>query len=541
MPVFDGVGPGLYRENAFRITGLAVDATPRDIRRRAERLRVMGQVGMSAASEPGVLPSSLPPDETVVQRAMQRLRDPAARLVDELFWFWPAPDGAPDEAMAALRGGDLDAAEEEWRRLSTTAVEPGGTAAEPGDMDGLLAALRGGGAASSQDVLAAAVAVHNLAVLAHTRALDVDEVDDVDGGTWDQWALALSRWRDVHATDAVWKLLEERVRRIDDPRLTPATVREMRAALPTTILSINATLAVRAYHDDRKDDAAEHVAIMRGSGFDQALIDDALRGAVEPDLTRLRAMCDDAERAADADPASGDQAATRLLDRSAPLLAMLGFAFPQRHPVLQGAADAVALRVLRCVVPFVTETSRWDDGSRLLRRALPLAATSAVKDRIKENLEQATAQLQYLTCTFCKQNPADDACAFEQKMHGDVKRQVVGSARGGPQIQYTWRTVSVHIPRCASCMAAHTPKSPRRDSIGCGATLLIFVLSIPAFILAGPGLGFGTLGVGLIAGFFTIATIAKNAVPGEPIRTFEPVKQLIAQGWALGEQPPHLR
>ncbi|MEV5409198.1 hypothetical protein AB0K60_10235 [Thermopolyspora sp. NPDC052614] len=537
MPVFDGVGPGLYRENAFRITGLAVDATPRDIRRSAERLRVMEKVGLAASPGPSVLPPPRPPDETVVQRAMQRLRDPGARLVDELFWFWPAPNGTPDDAMAALRGGDLDAAEREWSRLRP-AAEHGDADDGPGGMGGLLAALRGGDTPSSPDALAGAVAVHNLAVLAHTRALDADELDD---GSRDQWERALAHWRDAHATDAVWELLEERVRRIDDPRLTPATVREMRAALPTTLLSINAGLAVRAYHDDRTDDAAEHVALMRGSGFDGALIDDALRGAVEPDLARLRAMCDDAERAADADPATGDQAATRLLDRSAPLLTMLAFAFPERHPVLQGAADDVALKVLRCVVPFVTETGRWDAGVDLLERAVPLAATPATKDRIRENLDRARDQLQYLTCQFCEQNPADDACAYEQKLYGEVEPSVVGWADGGPQIQVTWRTATVRVPRCASCMAAHAPKSPTAPRLGCAGTLLILALSIPAFAAAGPGLGFGVIGIGLIGGFFTLAASgSQGGVPQQPVQAFEPVRYLIAQGWRLGERPPNL-
>src|SRR5215475_6551381 len=95
------VGPEIYRQNAFRLTGLTVTATNRDIRRRAEQLQVAAQFGADAGGSGGVLPLPEAPGTTAVQEAIERLRDPVHRLVDELFWIWPAPGGGPDEAMAA--------------------------------------------------------------------------------------------------------------------------------------------------------------------------------------------------------------------------------------------------------------------------------------------------------------------------------------------------------------------------------------------------------------------------------------------------------
>jgi flagellar motor protein MotB len=152
------VGPGLYRDNAFRVTGLAVDATPRDIRRRSDRLRMMNRLGTGQDDEPVLLPPGEPVDAEAYEQAVQRLRDPVCRLVDELFWFWPV--GGTDPAMDALRRGETDEAARIWRDSSS------------------------------------AVAAHNLAVLTHVRALE-------DGGPWER---AFAHWRAVVDDDRVtWR------------------------------------------------------------------------------------------------------------------------------------------------------------------------------------------------------------------------------------------------------------------------------------------------------------------------------------------------
>ena len=101
----------LYANNAFRLSGLPASATSRDIRRRSEQLRVMAQLGTGTDTGQGVLPLAERPGAAAVADALERLRDPSRRLVDELFWFWPAES---DEAMAALRRGDADAAMNTW-------------------------------------------------------------------------------------------------------------------------------------------------------------------------------------------------------------------------------------------------------------------------------------------------------------------------------------------------------------------------------------------------------------------------------------------
>jgi hypothetical protein len=124
----------LYRANAFRVAGLAVDATPGDIRRRTAELRAARALDAAAPTNRQALPLHPPPGIEQVETAVARLRDPLSRLVDGFFWFWP--DGDADPGLTALTAGDVDRAEQAWDSARTPA------------------------------------AIHNLAVLNHALALD---------------------------------------------------------------------------------------------------------------------------------------------------------------------------------------------------------------------------------------------------------------------------------------------------------------------------------------------------------------------------------
>src|ERR1700722_19292422 len=77
--------PELFRDNAFRVTGLPVDSTAGDIVRREERIRMAAKFG-GGAHIPSPLPISPAPSGDMVRAAVDRLRDPERRLVDEFFW-----------------------------------------------------------------------------------------------------------------------------------------------------------------------------------------------------------------------------------------------------------------------------------------------------------------------------------------------------------------------------------------------------------------------------------------------------------------------
>ncbi|MEU6854106.1 hypothetical protein ABZ901_29785, partial [Actinacidiphila alni] len=106
-------GPDLYRNNAFRITGLPTDASAARIRRAREEALLLTRLAPARST------TAAPPEGEAVRTAYEVLRDPVARLVHELLWTWP--DG-PEGTVT----GHADAVEQ--HRAALEATEGSGTA-----------------------------------------------------------------------------------------------------------------------------------------------------------------------------------------------------------------------------------------------------------------------------------------------------------------------------------------------------------------------------------------------------------------------------
>src|SRR5438876_12431322 len=87
-PLLDLATKDLFHKNAFWITGLPVDAKPRDLAKHAEKLKVLAELGQGPQPRAAFLldPATTSDD---IRDAIQRLKDPEKRLIDEFFWFWP--------------------------------------------------------------------------------------------------------------------------------------------------------------------------------------------------------------------------------------------------------------------------------------------------------------------------------------------------------------------------------------------------------------------------------------------------------------------
>ncbi|MGQ9854213.1 MAG: hypothetical protein ACUVTG_12545 [Candidatus Oleimicrobiaceae bacterium] len=197
--------PEIYRRNAFRVLGLSVEATPREISQHTQRLQMMQKYSTNTAPK---IPLALdpPPDEYAIREAVHKLNDPEKRLIDELFWFWPHQLGESkaDQALALLTGSDIDCAVERWRQMEESSE--------------------------------AYVSMHNLAVLFHCLALDLEQValsrklNQKELETLQKhWEYAFGRWKVVLDHEPFWSRLTARIRALKDPRLTTGLARRSRA------------------------------------------------------------------------------------------------------------------------------------------------------------------------------------------------------------------------------------------------------------------------------------------------------------------------
>ena len=513
-------GPDLYRQNAFRVAELPVDATARDLARRQQMVEMAHEAGLPVPPGPGrALPLEDGGNSSALAEAMQRLRDPEQRLVDEFFWFWPhiLRHSHDDPALAALARGDARAASDLWLELERSASE-------------------------------ANVSMHNLAVLAHVTALDLEcaartrPLSEREQRQRDAaWSQAYRRWRGLIDYEGFWSRLTARIRDLDDPRLPTGTARRLQATLPLALLSINAQLAAAAAQRGDAADAKRQLQTMEQSGLERSAIDEALRRTVEPLRGRLKTICKSSDAEGDADPPHANQAARRVMEQARPILAVADSLLPAGHPVRDGMHDEVALTALSCQITYGARTDDWKDSLALLEMALPIAAGGAARARIEENIAIVKRNLQASTCWFCGQARADDAAAVEVKMYGEVTRTptfVNGSF--GTRLQ--WRQGTIKVPRCAGCKALHQRSSNTMAvALGIVGAIVGAVLSLATAQVV---CVIGGLFIGACIGAAAGENIDKNRFKlpqGVKAQTdvdgYPAIADLKKKGWQLGEKP----
>ncbi|OAA19607.1 hypothetical protein UG55_108811 [Frankia sp. EI5c] len=538
------VSAQIYRQNPFRLTGLPLSATARDIRRKADMLAVLEKTG-GQLPEPAVLPRRPAPSPEELRAALERLGDPRRRVVDEFFWFWPA---GPDSGQAGPADGQDRPGESRDEALTALA------AGDPLAAARLWATVTGSGE-DQVPVADAANAKHNLAVLVHLRALDAELGPDVEpvpdaaripdaepppGTGPPDWGYVYRRWGDVLRDDQVWDNLEARIRQTADARLDPGLAASIRAGLPTAVLSIGAELAVAAIAAGEDERAGRQLAAMREAQLgDGAALDTALRLAGAPWTDEIDRLCDSARQVAEGARLEGLTQAEHILTESAQPLARLDRLLPAEESARVRTHDKVAVEALTCLLAFDQARERpdppTDDSirnqlrmSELVGRAERVAASAAVRDRLAENrriLEEAALSLM---CWFCRERPGISA-AMQIWMHGNVVRVLS---------RVSWSKVQVTVPRCSSC---------RNQVLGRGwfaalrcALYFVVAISVPTMLFPGSGGGYIFLAVvvAIVAFVADLVVLGKSAEKERKrLDSFPPLAELRDQGWQRGEKP----
>jgi hypothetical protein len=514
--------PELYRNNAFRVARLAVDAGPRDIARQLDRLKIMEKLGAAASATPGPLSLDIPASGDDVRAAVERLRDPESRIIEEFFWFWPMTFGESqtDPALQALIRGDSEAARSFWWERSR----------EQNGQKG--------------------VADHNLAVLAHVRALDLELVaangQPLDEGqVWTRdgcWMEAYGHWRELLGDNAFWQNLADRFRQLNEPQVGPDTARRLRAALPAALLSVSAQLAVRAAEGRRHDDATRHLALGAGSGFNLETIEAGFRLAGQPAWERIKLLSQTVETELESDPEHADQAARRFSAEAEPLLAVLDRAMPAKHRLREAAHDEIALLILRCQIAYANRTQDWKTSQEMLERAVTLARSASARDRLQENIEIVRQNAKALLCWFCETSAFQDGAAVKVPMYGNVTRVPVDYATHNYQTR--WQQYTVNVPRCGRCRSVHRRQEGFTLLGGLAGGLIGFgVHTLVTYITGAWFVGLFVISASMIlGGIFGSRWCDRRFTKGvkqlaEKI-SFPQIEYLKKQGWALGTKPP---
>ncbi len=378
QPLIAACTPSVYRQNVFRLTGLPVDATTRQLKRRIDDLKAAEEIDDADEEHTHAFALKPPPTTDQIREAAQRLNDPEHRIIEEFFWFWPSSwgHGTKDPAIAALVKGDKDTAFRLWS-----------------------AAL------SDHHGRTTVVAKHNLAVMYHLVALDSEHIAlaaDLEPGQLitvaNHWRTSFKWWEDIGDDEEFWSMVTDRIRMLDDPRLTTGFARRLRSTLPEAMDKINALLAIAFIERGKHELAMNHVTYMIETNQGQDDVAGTMALVTEPLIARLETAVIHAEDASSRTPKSANQAAANLLQVAKEPVSILRKFLPANDSQLVDICDSIANTCLHCHHAYVyaapDEPQTWDAALAILKTAREYAETMELKSEVAEAQKDAARSKQ---------------------------------------------------------------------------------------------------------------------------------------------------
>ena len=523
--------PDIYHINAFRISGLNVSATTREISNQVQKNQMIEKYGMKMDNHKSPFPIDPPPDIDKLRQALHRLRDPETRIIDEFFWFWPHSIDCEitDHALEALARKDIVTAESLWINYEATLTESN-------------------------------VSRHNLAVLSHLLALDIElngkELTKDKIAFRDKcWKDTFKRWALLIEHEGFWSRLTARVKQMDDPRLTTGFVKRMRDSLPYALLIINASLALKAAEAGNKPEANRQLNLMNKSEFGRQVVNYSLKHVANPLRNRIKIICKSFSDYTYPDKKSELDACKKLLTQTKELLSAIDILFQESNTIKEGAHDEVALAATGLAISYANETKDWESVLPIFEEIRKIVFGESAKARVETNYDIFKRNVEFdrlhNTCFFCQKNRGSEKFKIKVSMHGNV-RQVEVINIGGREIElpysggysihpvYTrWNYNTFEVPRCEDCANIHNKK------FSWTGTFLGFAIGIAALTIFQGKLGAAVIIVSVVIGFIydiitnnnTKSSNTSNIKPYSQYKNFPAINEKLKEGWTWGERP----
>jgi len=361
----------LYQKNIFRVTGLPVDATSKEVSRQAQKLQMLEEMGGGTAGSQPAFALSVPPTTDEIRSALARMKEPEHRIVDEFFWYWPDEFGSSksDPAIQAMLAGNTECAVRLWRDR-----EKGGSH----------------------------VAQHNIAVMYHMFAVDWSNYHvsyDIDRNLDNQikgyWKKSFDRWEALIERDEIWDILKARIRSLDDDALTTGFARRMLKQLPNALDRVNAEAALQLAEKGRIDWAKFHVDFMRETNPGLDDVDSTAEMVLKPTKRRVEQSLSAFKSQSDKDPKKGAELARQLLDQCRPMMDLFDLFHGNEAHQRTDLFDQVADTILQMVVAHQRSTDDNKTFVELLQRALGFASGAHIREKIIKNISIGEGNLKH--------------------------------------------------------------------------------------------------------------------------------------------------
>jgi hypothetical protein len=362
----------LFRKNAFRITGLPVDATPREASRHVDELKMQVELGKIPHRQGTAYPLNPPPSLDDIREAIQKIRDPEQRLIDEFFWFWPGEygDSKSDPALQALAKGDTKIANEIWQ-------------------------------ARIKDESYGIVAKHNLAVaylmvsveleyLAISHTVSEERLQKIT----DSWKSSIRKWSRIAEDDELWEKVADRIRQLNEANLPTGFARRMRTSFPEAFHNINVELILDLAKSGHVELAKQHLQYLREHCHHPQELGQSAARVLLPAKNRLQEQIRLAVNRGKKNPRDAANAARELLKQSHATLELFDIFYGENSDERHDLLDEVVSVCNRLQIVYFKETGDDKTCLEILKAILPIAKSTELKQLIEKDISETCTRLE---------------------------------------------------------------------------------------------------------------------------------------------------
>lgn len=357
------LSPEMYLNNPFGLLGLESDSEQQDIQKKFQKLSIA--IKMDLGNDDGAYQRTVPLSLEGLQKSLEEVKNPLRRIVWELFWPWPIRkrDGQDDE-LISFKHSEIYQAIEDWQDASNSGR-------------GRL------------------LAVHNLAVVYHSAAIDASEGRPAlfafgqAGGDKDEalWSLAFSYWNTVIDHNAIWDYLLNRVASMDDPRVQAEDIVDLRYEITDGLLDINVQIACKAIDGGDSSRAIQQVVYLLASPFEQENVQVAVGNIGRYIKRKIDDSASSARNEYQINPRQGVEIAGRLFSITQPSLDVLKHAASHGgQEILQELTTIVAKTLMHIGIGYGNQTHDYERSVEVLDKALIIAQDEDLIAKLKENI-----------------------------------------------------------------------------------------------------------------------------------------------------------
>jgi hypothetical protein len=179
----------------------------------------------------------------------------------------------------------------------------------------------------------------------------------------------------------------DRIRGLDDPRLTVETAELIWNSLPLALLSINAKFAVAAAEARNFEAAGQQRKVMNESAFGENYVTESLHRSLRPLQEELARLCQAAETDSLQTPGDAAQIIRKLFEDKKKHLQAFNYLLGAGDRMRDSGHDLVAQTARTCLVAYANETENWQVAQPLFEECLTLSESNSLRSRLEDDLE----------------------------------------------------------------------------------------------------------------------------------------------------------